>query len=212
MVNNSPLYAGEALDVIDLRQKETEVEAFWFEEWMPGGIILKDSQQVKGYPLRYDLYSQSLEIRTPTDVKVLAARQVQVFYLQAGETTHFFADLPAYLGIPPHPEQDNVAKILHEGQYVLIQRKERELLKANYVPALDAGSINDKIIFVDAYYLYDGQSLERLPRSKGKLRTFLAGKGIEVADFLKEAKIHPKKPEDLIRLCQYLDSLGAAGE
>ncbi len=203
-IASGPLYSGEALNVFDLRPRETVVDSYWFEEWRKGGIILKDSQQITGYPLRYNLYSQSFEIQTVQDVKVLPHEQVHHAMLVAGQDTGIFVDLTRYLDLPPNPAFTGLSRVFTDGKYALFHRKEGEILKANYVPALDAGSITDKIVFSDAFYLYDGEYLEKLPSSRRKLIRFFNNRHEDVEAYIRSARINPRKPEDLVLLLNYL--------
>ncbi len=204
--SSSTPYHGEALNVFDLREKELEGEEFWFEEWMPGVAILNDSQVVEDYPLRYNIQSHMVEIQTARDIKILPASEVKLLLFNLPDNPCYFVNLPTYLEIPPYQTSSGLSRVLYEGTYQIFQRKEGELLPANYTPALDAGNINEKIIFKDVFYLYDGRSLERLPGSRRKLIRFLADKGIEAEGFIKSEKINPKKLEDLVRLFEYVES------
>lgn len=204
-ITNGPLYSGEALNVFDLRDRETEIENYWFDDWRKGAVMLKDSQLVTGFPLRYNRFSRNLEIRTVWDIKVLPDNKIDMAYLIAGEDTSYFVDLTYYLNLPPNPAFTGLSRLLHEGKFTVFHRKEGEVLKSNYVPALDTGYENDRIVFTDAYYLYDGASLELLPTNRKKLSKFLEAKGLEVEEFMKSERIKGKEAEDLIRLFQYIE-------
>lgn len=204
-ITNGPLYSGEALNVFDLRDRQTEIENYWFDDWRNGGVMLKDSQLVKGFPLRYNRFSRNLEIRTVWDVKVLPDNKVDLAFFVADGDTSYFVDLTYYLGLPPNPSFTGLSRLLHQGNFTVFHRKEGEVLKANYVPALDAGYENDRIVFTDAFYLYDGTALELLPTNRKKLAKFLEAKGLDVEAYMKSERIKGKSPEDLIKLFQYIE-------
>ena len=206
-VTNSNLFFGEAVDVFDLRERSTEGQTFWDESWKQGLIVLKDSQQIRGYPLRYDLFNETIEIKTGQDIKVLPVYKVFAFFRFEGGDTLCFLDLASYLDLPPDPAIMGLSQLYYEGQTVLVKHKKRELLKANYVPALDAGNVNDKIIFTDEFLLFDGQGLMRVPKRRGKMNAELEDRNFDLTGFLKKNKINPRKAEDLILLCQKLDEL-----
>lgn len=174
---NGNMYSGEAMNVFDLRDRQTIIENYWFDDWRNGGILLKDSQVVKGFPLRYNRFSRNIEIRTVWDVKVLPETKVSLVYMITNGDTSVFVNLTNYLGLPPNPAFTGLSRLLYDGRYTVFHRKEGEVLKANYVPALDAGYTNDRIVFTDAFYLYDGDRLELLPTRKKKLSRFLKLKG-----------------------------------
>lgn len=203
---NGNMYSGEAMNVFDLRDRQTIIENYWFDDWRNGGILLKDSQVVKGFPLRYNRFSRNIEIRTVWDVKVLPETKVSLVYMITNGDTSVFVNLTNYLGLPPNPAFTGLSRLLYDGRYTVFHRKEGEVLKANYVPALDAGYTNDRIVFTDAFYLYDGDRLELLPTRKKKLSRFLEVKGIQVEEFMQAARFNGKRPEDLIRLFEYVEA------
>ncbi len=161
------LYSGEAIDVYDLRSQEVEGSLYWNEEWAKGTVKLKNGGKVDAFPMRFDLMGQGLEIFLGSETKLLPGSLIEEFYLDSGnEELHHFISPTSYFGY--NGFVDGFFEVLVEGPWTLLLKSEIEVLKPNYVVALDAGSTNQTAIRQDMFYLfYDGE-LIRIPKQKKK--------------------------------------------
>ncbi|MEM6344662.1 MAG: hypothetical protein AAF927_12305 [Bacteroidota bacterium] len=161
------LYSGEAIDVYDLRSQEVEGSLYWNEEWSKGTVKLKNGGKVDAFPMRFDLMGQGLEIFLGSETKLLPGSLIEEFYLEAeGEELHHFVSPTSYFGYDGFV--DGFFEVLIEGPWTLLRKSEIELLKPNYVVALDAGSTSQTAIRQDMFYLFHEGELIRIPKQKKK--------------------------------------------
>lgn len=193
-------YTGEAINVFDLRTKNTPSSLYWFEEWTPGIVKLKNGQTFNQYLLRFDVMGEGLELNLMQDVKLLPGFFVTEFFLQLEDETHHFVNPQNYF-----QHKDFVPgfyELIYEGKISLLQKAEVKILKANYVTALDAGDKNDKAVRTDVFFLFDGKEVYEIPRQKKKALSRLSSIHPELEKYLKDQKLNPKKRADLIKLVQ----------
>ncbi len=78
-----------------------------------------------------------------------------------------------------------------------------KIAKSNYQPALDQGSVNDRVIKSEVYYIgIDGEFL-LLPKNRKKAMKKFSGQK-QLSKYLQTHKIDMKSEEDLIALINYL--------
>ncbi|MFK7926227.1 MAG: hypothetical protein AB8H47_30035 [Bacteroidia bacterium] len=161
------LYSGESIDVYDLRSQTVEGSLYWNETFAKGTVKLRNGGKVDAFPMRYDLMGQGLEINLGSETKLLPASMIEEFYLEGekGGLHHFISpsDYFNYKGFI-----DGFFEVLQEGPWTLLLKSEIDVLKPNYVVALDAGSSNQTAVRTDLFYLYHEGELIRIPKQKKK--------------------------------------------
>ncbi len=200
------LYAGEAIRTYDLRDKGTKGSVYWFDEWNQGAILLKNGQKVDQYEVKYDIQSWMLEINTPKGVKILPGAKVKEFYLEKAvgkENTERYHLINLREYFEQNIPSQGFYELLVDGSYPLVKNFELDMLKPNYVPALDAGETQSKIIKKTRYYLIKNKILIELPSSRKKFTDIIKKIKPEVADFMKENKLKPKNEEEMIEIITF---------
>ena len=168
-------------------------------EWKPGSIMLFDSDKmVKGYPIRYDINTNEIEISSSTGVKVLFGKKVRSFmWLDSlTDTPHYFVNASTYI-------EDNVApltgffEVLADGNFPLFKRTVLVVEKANYNHQLNAGSRDDKIIKQVDYFAASGNKMIPLPSSKKKFFVLFGERAEEVMNYSKQNAPRIAREDDL---------------
>jgi len=161
------LYSGEAIDVYDLRSQKVEGSLYWNEIWAKGTVKLKNGGKVDAFPMRFDLMGQGLEIFLGSETKLLPGSMIEEFYLEGEKGgLHHFISPTSYFGYDGFI--DGFFEVLIEGPWTLLLKSEVEVLKPNYVVALDAGSSNQTAIRQDMFYFFYEGELIRIPKQKKK--------------------------------------------
>jgi len=203
------LYTGEAVDIVDLRDKSAEGSVYWKDQWLPAAILLESGHKIDKYDIKYDLQSWNVELKVDNVVKVLPSDMIKEFYVDVPQA--YTDTVKRYHFInPKHYFESNLAfKGLYElyetGTYHLLGKDELDVLKPNYVPALDAGNTRSQIVKKHRFYLLHDEKLMEIPKTKKKFIELLGANQDEVKRFIKKHKINIKKEADLKKLIQFLN-------
>ncbi|MEO1452092.1 MAG: hypothetical protein AAFV07_21350, partial [Bacteroidota bacterium] len=178
-------YTGEALSAFDLREKKTEGSTFWNDSWLQGAVKMKSGGVIDGYAMRFDISNESLDFQIGSDVKTVPLVQVAEFMLQDPKGIHRFVDATKFFGLSA-TGYAGFFELFVEGPVSFLSKMDLEVQKGNYVAALDAGDINDKIIKKEVFYLVKDNSLIVLPKNKKKRFAVLSEMLPELDSVLKE--------------------------
>lgn len=198
------LYGGEAVQVYDFRPRELEGSLYYSEEAMPGAIKLHNGKKLTAEKILFNLESNALEIITDRGVFAVPGGAVEEFTLQ-GESALIRYISPTVLTGGKGLEKIDFVRYELEGDPSLLSGYEIEILRPNYVPALDAGSRNPKAIQKERFFLLADQELSLLPTRRKKAAEMLELYRPGVDTFLKKEGIDLKARADLIRLFQWLN-------
>lgn len=208
-------YSGEALNVFDLRDKKgTEGSFYWNEEWVDGSIKLVNGKTITDMPLKYDILSNTLEIKIRRDIKVLPGELIEEFVLISmtdveEEIFHRFIRLDLFF------DKDVIDRtffeLLQEGKEVSLLRKTNiDVLQPNYVAILDAGTTKAKIIKKEKLMLFDGVRLTPLPKSKKRalktLDKYKEGASAHYQELIKQKKGKRNRVNDLIQIIEFVNA------
>ena len=161
------LYSGESIDVYDLRTQKVEGSLYWNNEWSKGTVKLTNGGKVDAFPMRFDLMGQGLEIHLGAETKLLPGSLIEEFYIEGDKGgLHHFVSPSHYFGYKGFI--DGFFEVIDEGPWTLLIKSEIEVLKPNYVVALDAGNSNQTAVRTDLIYLYYEGELIRIPKQKKK--------------------------------------------
>ena len=203
--NLNNLYTGESIDVFDLRKSEVKGSTYWEDEWYKAAIQLNSGAKVDDYPIKYDLLNWQLELYTPLDIKILPGNMVKEFYIDKGAKRYHFVNANHYFR--PEDRHFGFFELLVEGKYSLLIGMETEVLQPNYVPALDAGERNPKLIKKERYYLFDGKKMSPLPKNKRERAKIFARKIPGSRSYIQLHKLNLKRKKDLVELIGFCNTL-----
>ena len=197
----SDLYPGEAVETFDLRERKMVGQSFFNENWLFGHFVFDDGSLSKGdYLLKYDLLNQELIVNLNGSVYVVPTENISGFILKNNIQTT--VKLPEYVFVFSKlkglPGRTILEKVI-EGEFGLYILHHVTQLKPNYVPALDAGNLNTKIVKKNKCFLWTkGKFLEIPTRKKQAVKFF--GKYATARQYMKEHKMKAKSEEYLIAL------------
>ena len=167
-------------------------------QWQQCTILLyENSKLVEGYPARYDLYLEELEISGRSGIRVLRGEKIKSFvWIEAstGQPEYFVNGKE--LSSPSHA-YDGFFKVLAEGARPLFERIELNIKKADYNIQFNVGSVDDKILKKSEFYTQVDGELIQLPSSRKKLLNVFAGKNDEMGSFMKQNHIAANNGESL---------------
>jgi len=204
------LYSGEAIDAYDLRPRTMEGSLYFREEQLPAAVQLNNGKVLNGVPARYNLENNVLELFTDKGIFELSGARVREFTLEAGSTAgdvtqrYRFVNRDRF-GVGEELEEIDFLYYLLEDRYSLLGAYEVTILKPNYVPALDAGSLSSQAVQKERFFFYDGKQFRAIPNRRKRAAELLKPLDEGVEKYLKETRTDLNDADDLRRLFQWLN-------
>ena len=188
---------------------KTEGSVYLLEDWTLADVTLKNGLKLNSYFIRYDLQNHLVEIKADEKVKVIDESKVKVFKWLNGIN----AQREEYLNGSSFRLDGGVLlgffRVESQGKLRLLSYTNLKLKKSNYVPALNSGEKNNKLVKKTGLYIEKDKSLFKIPKSRKsflELRVF-EGKGNQVLKFMKMNKLSIKRKSDLIEVLKFSSEL-----
>jgi len=171
------------------------------EEWQNADIVfLKDDLFVKDIQVKIDVRNNWLEVNLKGNVYVLDADDTYSLFFKENNIT--FITRNALNKNGPR----GFFEVIYNEESSLFCYYSSSIKQANYIPALDAGEEDDKIIINKTYYAYINMQLIELEKKSRKfVKQFNLNE--EMDAFFRHNRINPKNEQDLIKFLKYYDSI-----
>jgi hypothetical protein len=202
-INNTDLLYG-----IPLPEGKVIGDIYLDTHWKNSTILLYDKDKlIEGYPARYDIYLDELEIMGKNGVKVLKGSQVRSF-VWADSITR----TPVYfVNAKDYRNEDNVEftgffQVLSDGSMPLFKKTTIDIKKADYNIQLNVGSHDDKILKKNKFYAVKGKHVVGIPASRKKFLTLFEGNSESVEQLIKDNNLTTSKEEHLEVIFQHYNS------
>lgn len=185
-----------------LTESDIEGSPYLDDEFVDGSVFMTSKVQFVGLPLRYNIFNDQVEFRFDDEtVQVLSVPEV-IEKVEFGETT---LEYSVY---------SNLNKI-KRGFFVVLEKGKATLYarpRVNFEDAKKAGAYSDAkpprfIKRPDEYYIRIGKEPAELISRKKDFEGLFTDHEKEMQEFLKNNKINTNRPEDLIKVVQYYNSL-----
>ncbi len=196
------LYPAEAIESFDLRTRKKIDQYFLFADWYKGTLYMKDGRVSKNeHYLKYDLLNNEVNVNIEGSPYVIPGKLLAGFAIVDEEgVEHRFirADLP-------NGNKKGVffqEEVQGDLDFLVYHKTER--LPANYVAALDAGSLDQRITSKEEFFLrWEEEILEIPTKKKAAAKFFAQFPGAE--DYLDENRVNFKKKEDLESFIKFMN-------
>jgi len=200
--NNEMLYG------IPLPEGKVIGDTYLSTEWKRSVILLYEKNKlIEGFPVRYDIEADMLDIKGANGVKVLEGRKVKSFVWMDSSRTEPYYFINAKEFKVDGSSLIGFFEVLVDGNSPLFKKVNVSVKKADYNVTLSMGSRDDKILKNAAYYLAEGTAAYEIPGSKKKFLQLLKSKADEVESYMDSNGLSIKKEEELILICKYYNSL-----
>lgn len=176
------------------------------KKWNKANILLYQSETViEGYPIKYDIKSDLVEIKTNAGIKILDIKKIKniVWVDSITSIPHYFVNAGEFKreGVPSR----GLLEVLVDGTIPLVKKTELFVKKPTYNAALDVGTRDTKIYPKETnYYVKDGEMIK--VKGKKDISAAAADRANEVESFIKVNKLNVNKETDLIRVFEILNS------
>ena len=208
LTDSNGLGNNEMMFGIPLPEGKVIGDTYLSTAWKRSVILLYDKNKlIEGFPVRYDIYADELDVKGASGIKVLEGRRVKSFmWIDSSRTEpYYFINAKDFKvnGVP----LIGFYEVLVDGNSPLFKKMNITVKKADYNVTLSIGSRDDKILKNPTYYLADGNSAYEIPGSKKKFLQMLKAKADEVESYMDFNGLSIKKEEELVLICKYYNSL-----
>jgi len=178
----------------------TKGSAYLNPEFVEGLIIFKDGNRVEGSPMRYNLYTQQMQMINNGDT-VAIGNPAEIEYIRIADRVFVYTD---YLCNSEH--KTGYFELLENGNCRLLKRWSALYYE---VDQTENGGLEANCFFRDChcfiqFYLNPAASVQ--PKKKDFVQSF-ASNGNDVKEFMKQNNLKPKNVEDLKKVVDFYNSL-----
>lgn len=199
-INNADLLYG-----IPLPAGKVIGDTYLDTHWKNSTILLYEKDKlIEGYPVRYDIYPDELEIMGRNGIKVLKGSQVRSF-VWADSITR----IPVYfVNAKDYKNEDDVAftgffQVLSDGSMPLFKKTNIDIKKSDYNIQFNIGSPDDKILKKVKFYTLKGKQIVEVPSSRKKFLTLFDGNTDKIEQLIKDNNLTTSKEDHLKIIFQH---------
>ncbi|MEH0157638.1 hypothetical protein V6R21_26330 [Limibacter armeniacum] len=211
---NTPIIRGSLTNpaLMKIRSKKADVktEGHYFiePEWYVGTVNFSKGEQVVGYPLRYHLEDDELEIKVEDEVKVASPKQIESFeWTLKDGTKQYFRVLDGY-SLEGVPLVNKLAQVLTEGEmsaYKLYKLK--KVTRDNMLTQQHPDAVKSEIVTYKTNYLAVGEELLEVKKSKKKMLAFFGSLEKEMESYIKKKKLSFGNDHELVAIISHYNQL-----
>jgi hypothetical protein len=178
-------------------------------KWNMASILLyKDEILVEGYPVRYDLLKDELEVDSQRGIKVLEGRRVKSFVWVDSLTQKpvYFINAMQYKNSAGE-KSIGFFMVLADGKLPLFKKTAATIKQSNYSAQLNMGNPDDTVLKKEAlYYAADG-IVYTVPKTKKKLLPVFGNKQKQMEEFIKVNSLDVSTEDGLIKAFTHFNSI-----
>jgi hypothetical protein len=176
------------------------------KKWNAATILLYQSEtMIEGYPVKYDIKSDVLEIKSKSGIKILGGEKIKNMVWVDSLTTqpHYFVNAAEFKkdGVPSR----GLLEVIVDGDLPLLKKTEIYVKQPTYNAALDAGSKDTKI-FQKEIFLYSSDKNLQVIKNKKNVLEASGDRASEVEAFIKANKINVNKLAGLKQVFELLNT------
>jgi hypothetical protein len=165
------------------------------EDWQNANITLNSNENINTYPVKYNIYSDMLEIKVANEVKGLDGNNVKSFsFVLADQFYRTFLRSSSF----KNGELSGFVEVLVGGKMKLLKKVFVTVLPPDYSVQLNVGSRDTRIIKREIFYYSDEESIQEIPTSRKKILKLFEDDKERISKFL-EANDVDLKTEDGLR-------------
>ncbi len=178
------------------------------DDWHTGNVYLGRNRTLNGYPLKYDLEHNLLEIKADSQVRVCPAGQLEKFEWTDGATGNrrVFLNGAPYT-YPNGGRTTGVLELLTDGPLQLLVQARADVQPPTYTPAVDMGRREARVAVKEKLWAATGKSLREWPARGDKTADLFGAHAGQVTAFVKTNRLKFNKREDAVRIVTYYNSL-----
>jgi hypothetical protein len=175
--------------------------------WNASHLVLYNVEKpIEGFRVKFNITDNSIEVNTRSGVKVLSCDQVKMLVWVDSLTKR-----PTYFYNFKEWEQkesmhSGLLEQLIDGKAKLLKYLKIKVEKPNYVPALDMGNRNERLIRQEFHYLSCGNKLIRIKNREDIISAYPEN-GPAIYDFIEKNKLKIKREADIRMIIEFINGL-----
>jgi len=178
---------------------------FLDKKWNKATILIYQSEtMIEGHPVKYDIKSEVIEIKTNAGIKILRGDKVKnmVWVDSLTSEPHYFINASEFKkeGV----ESRGLLEVIVDGDLPLLKKTEIYVKQPTYNAAMGSGSKDTKI-FQKEVFLYSSDKNLLDINSKKDVLAAAGDRKAEVETFIKENKINTNKLPGLKKVFELLN-------
>lgn len=176
------------------------------QKWNMGSVLIAEKNTpIEGYPMKYDIKAQNLEIKTVAGVRLLDVKKIGhvVWVDSLTKQPHYFVNAARYKedGTP----LVGLLEVVVDGQRSLLKRTVLSVKTPTYVAALDVGNRDTEISKKTKFFYSEGENVVEVTSKKKLLESF-GDQGDEVKKFMKLNKLDVNQENHLSHIFEFYNS------
>ena len=198
---------GAVLMEFDNRRSGTIGTYYVDENWNTGEIHFRSGTVVKGFPVRYDLQYDILEIKVADQVKVLPIRKMEGFQYYDEESGSLKEFVPcSKLKYEDGTPLTGICRKFEQGEFGLYSRYDFVVKDPDYVVALDMGTEDKHIYIKERPLLLVKNAIYPIPSRKMRIYTMFGDRAERAREFAEREKLNVKRTSNLKILVDFINA------
>ncbi len=177
---------GQMLYVVSPAPGKVIGDAYLHTYWSTGAILLNDKDQIiEGYPLRYDIANDELEIKSNAGIKVLKSDRVKSFmWLDSLTNTPQYFVAAAGYAYDGKEKPKGYLQIIADGALPALKQTVVHVRKPDYRPELHMGKMDTYVLKREKFYYTADSHLYPIPSSRKKFIAIFGTSASEIDKFI----------------------------
>lgn len=199
---------GQQIPVFPVAPGTKVSEVYVDNAWKVSSITIYGSEKpVEGYKVRYDLLANAVEFWMSGEIKVLDAKKVKTMIWLDSLTNipHYFVNGKDFT--LDHVPSTSLLELVSDGKLNLYKQYTYWIKRADYNPALNVGSVDEKIYLKANYYYGAASDLALVPMKKKEFPLIFGDKADAIKAFMKEHSLSATKEDELARVFNHYNAL-----
>lgn len=175
------------------------------ETWQTSVIFLQEGgAPFKNIPVRYDIYSDILEIKVGDQVKGLEGNKASRFSQVSNGKERTFLHASQ---LKTTNAVRGFMEVLDSGKVQLLKHYSVTVIKPDYSPQMNVGSRDYKVLHQHTFYYNMGGIVSEVPAKRKKLLEIFHDRQSDVADFISREHIDLKEEAGLQKVFRFYNTL-----
>lgn len=200
------VFNGGTSRIMNIQSKppETKSSVYYNDNWYIGTIKLFSGEEIKDYPLKYDMKMNQIDIKVNETVKVVSIGAVEeIEWVKTNGQVESLINLSNLDNVNIH----GLFTVISEGKLSLYKKVELELLESNYNIAVDAGNEDNTYLKKNRYYIYSDNKIHSIKIRKNKILKKFKEKAEQVEEYAEANNLKFNDDNDLKLIFEYYNNL-----
>lgn len=174
------------------------------DNWQNAVVLLLDGDRFTNIPVRYDIYSDIIEIKVGDQVKGLEGSKTSSFSLASNGNERKFIRASRFKTATP---VSGFMEVLDSGKMQLLKHYTVTIVKPDYSPQMNVGSRDYRVLHQYALYYVMGGIVNEVPKQRKKFLSIFGDRQKEISVFIRQEHIDLKDETGIQKVFKLYNSL-----